>query len=83
MERKEKLFDFYTRSIMTARKICAIVQHKKKKDTKSGKEENMKTMLFADYLNSESHYEALPGAKRQSLDFMYSYRIRKRRKEQV
>ena len=38
----------------------------------------MRTVLFAYYLNSERKYEAL--YEKQSLDFMRSYKMRRKRK---
>lgn len=46
--------------------------------SRSRKEEIMRTVLFAYYLNSERKHEAL--YTEQRLDFMRSYKIRKRRK---
>jgi len=53
------------------------------KRTKSPERKYMMTVQFAYYLNRRSFDEALLSDKEQSLDFMRSYKVRKRRKDCV
>ena len=75
----------YTTSIIyNSPNLCYTPKRKKKADhvssltSKIQKGKIMRTVLFAYYLNNEQKHEAL--YTEQRLDFMRSYKIRKRRK---
>lgn len=61
-----------------AKNACAKTETKITHASRSRKEKIMRTVLFAYYLNNERKHEAL--YTEQRLDFMRSYKIRKRRK---